>query len=99
MFSIRLLADTLKVESNICNSTGPEEDVLMLQEKMNLETPLMSEMLFFCGFGPKSYFAVTKVLDVFRFADLQTMGPSRRRVGFCFVPCFTSGILLPEFKT
>ena len=55
--------------------------------------------MFFCGLDPKSYYAVTKVLDGFCFSILQTMGPSGRRVGFCFVPCFASGILVGEFKT
>ena len=54
--------DSLRVESITSNSIRPKENEPMPQKKMNLETPLMSEMCFFCGLGPKSYCAVTKVL-------------------------------------
>ena len=55
--------------------------------------------MFFCGLDPKSYCAVTKVLDGFRFLNIQIAGHCRGRVGFWFVPCFAGGILIVEFKT
>ena len=42
---------------------------------------------------------MTKVLDGFRFSNIQIAGYWRGRVGFWFVQCFAGGILIVEFKT
>ena len=55
--------------------------------------------VFFCGLDPKSYCAVTKVLDGFRFPLIRKVGQSCDGVGFWFVPCFAGGILVGDFKT
>ena len=55
--------------------------------------------MFFCGLDPKSYCAVTKVLDGFRFPIIQRAEQRCDGVGFWFVPCFAGGILVGDFKT
>ena len=54
--------------------------------------------VFFCGLDPKSYCAVLKVLDGFRFPIIRKVGQSCDGVGFWFVPCFAGGILVGDFK-